>query len=69
MSNEPWVHMDAIARHLNVSRDTVYRWIRARDMPAHKVGRQWKFRISQVDEWVQAGNAGEAIATPKGSRC
>jgi excisionase family DNA binding protein len=37
--------------------DTVYRWIKASRMPAHKVGRLWKFKISEVDEWVRAGEA------------
>lgn len=57
MTNEPWVSIDAIARHLDVSKDTVYRWIDQRGMPAHKVGRQWKFKISEVDAWVRAGTA------------
>ncbi len=59
MQCEAWVSIDAIAHHLDVSKDTVYRWINRREMPAHKVGRQWKFKISEVDEWVRAGNAGE----------
>ncbi len=59
MTNEPWVSIDAIARHLDVSKDTVYRWIDQRGMPAHKVGRQWKFQVSEVNEWVRAGNTGE----------
>ena len=60
MNPEPWVSMDAIARHLDVSKDTVYRWIDQRGMPAHKVGRQWKFKVSQVDAWVRAGKAADA---------
>ena len=59
MTSEAWVSIDAIAQHLDVSKDTVYRWIDQRNMPAHKVGRQWKFKISEVDQWVRAGNAGE----------
>ena len=59
MNTESWVSIDAIARHLDVSKDTVYRWIDQRGMPAHKVGRQWKFQVSEVNEWVRAGNAGE----------
>ncbi len=59
MTNEPWVSLDEIAEHLGVSRDTVYRWIDSRGMPAHKVGRLWKFKVSQVDEWVQVGKARE----------
>ena len=60
MKNEPWVSLDEIAGHLGVSRDTIYRWIDDREMPAHKVGRLWKIKISEVDEWVRAGKAREA---------
>lgn len=59
MKNEPWVSLDEIAGHLGVSRDTIYRWIDDREMPAHKVGRLWKIKISEVDEWVRAGKARE----------
>lgn len=59
MQNEPWISLDEISAHLGVSKDTIYRWIDRREMPAHKVGRLWKFKVSQVDTWVQAGNAGE----------
>jgi excisionase family DNA binding protein len=53
------VSLDEIALHLGVSKDTIYRWIDRREMPAHKVGRLWKFKVSEVDDWVREGNAGE----------
>ena len=59
MKHEPWVSLDEVAQHLSVSRDTIYPWIDDRGLPAHKVGRLWKFKISEADEWVRAGNAGE----------
>ena len=31
----------------------------AKHLPAHKVGRLWKFQLSEVDEWVRAGGADE----------
>ena len=34
MNSEAWVSIDAIARHLDVSKDTCYRLIDQRDMPA-----------------------------------
>ena len=58
MKKEPWVSLDEIAQHLGVSRDTVYRWI-DRGMPAHKLGRLWKFNVSEIDEWLRAGKAVE----------
>jgi excisionase family DNA binding protein len=56
--NEPWASLEAIAVHLGVSQDTVHRWIRLKSMPAHKVGRLWKFQVSEVNAWVRAGKAG-----------
>jgi len=55
MKHEAWVSLEEIANHLGVSQDTVHRWIRKRQMPAHKVGGLWKFKVSEVDEWVRAG--------------
>lgn len=55
IQREPWVALDEIAKHLCVSQDTTHRWIRSREMPAHKVGRVWRFKVSEVDEWVRAG--------------
>lgn len=55
MKPEPWVSLEEIAEHLGVSTDTIHRWIRAKRIPAHRVGRLWKFKVSDVDEWVRAG--------------
>ena len=59
MKREPWVSLEEVAEHLGVSKDTVHRWLRKRGLPAHKVGRLWKFQVSEVDEWVRAGRADE----------
>jgi len=40
-----------------VKRDTVYKWIERKQMPAKKVGRLWKFKKDQVDEWINTGHA------------
>jgi len=58
--DDRWLSVDDIAAHLGVSRDTVYRWIDHRGLPAHKVGRLWKFRKAEIDEWVRAGHAHES---------
>lgn len=55
--SEPWLSADAIAVHLGVTKETVYTWISERSMPAHKVGRLWKFQTEEVDTWVRSGGA------------
>ncbi len=57
---EPWVSVEDVARHLGVSKDTIYRWVEARKIPAHRVGRFWKFKIDEVDTWVREGGAADA---------
>ena len=54
-----WLSVDEIAEYLGVKRDTVYKWLTADRMPAHRVGRLWKFRKEEIDEWVKSGEAGE----------
>lgn len=60
--NEPerWLSVEEIAKHLGVSKETIYRWVEKDKIPAHKVGRQWKFKISEVDSWVTSGGAKES---------
>lgn len=59
MSTEPWVTALDVASHLGVAKYTVYRWRERKVLPAHKIGRLWKFQLSEVDEWVRTGGADE----------
>lgn len=54
-----WLSVDEICDYLGVKRDTVYKWINEKSMPAHRVGRLWKFKKEQVDTWVEVGGAAE----------
>jgi excisionase family DNA binding protein len=53
MTAEPWVTALDVAQHLGVVKDTVYRWRERKGLPAHKIGRLWKFQLSEVDEWCE----------------
>lgn len=52
-----WLSVKEICEYLGVSNDTVYRWIEFHEMPTHKMGRLWKFKKDEIDEWVKAGGA------------
>jgi len=54
-AQEPWVGVEEVAAHLDVNRQTIYRWIGKRGLPARKVGRIFRFKLSEVDEWMRTG--------------
>ena len=54
---EPWLSVEAIAEHLGVSKETIYKWLDKKKIPAHRVGKLWKFQTSEIDQWVRTGGA------------
>ena len=56
---ERWYSVKEIMEYLGVSRDTIMKWIDNKNMPATKVGRLWKFKVSEVDAWMKSGNAAD----------
>ncbi|WP_175983516.1 methylation-associated defense system helix-turn-helix domain-containing protein MAD1 [Burkholderia vietnamiensis] len=57
--SDRWLSVEEIAEYLGVSKDTVYAWISKRSMPAHRVGKLWKFKADEVDRWVRSGGAAD----------
>lgn len=57
--SERWLSVEEIGTHLGVSKETIYRWLEKKKMPAHRVGRLWKFKASDIDQWVKDGGASE----------
>jgi excisionase family DNA binding protein len=55
--SDRWLSVIEISTYIGVSKETIYRWIEARKIPAHKVGKQWKFKTNEVDQWVMSGQA------------
>jgi len=56
---ERWYSLKEMMEHLGVSRETILKWISKKGMPASKVGRLWKFKKSEVDEWIKSGGSAE----------
>ena len=52
---EKWVNLEDIAEHLSVSTDTVRTWIKDGKLPFYRAGKRYKFKISEVDEWLRGG--------------
>lgn len=52
-----WIGIEEAATYLGVTKDTVRNWIKKTDIPAHKIGKLWKFKKSELDIWVKSGKS------------
>lgn len=58
--NEKWVSIEEAAEHLGIKPGTIRGWIQKdKGIPAHKVGKQWKFKLSELDLWVESGKSAD----------
>ena len=52
--NETFLTTEEVLEYLQVNLRTVYRLIKAGKIPAVRVGRQWRFRKSDIDTWLNS---------------
>ena len=56
---DKWVNIEDIAVSLSITEDTARTWVREGKLPAYKVGKRYKFKLSEIDEWVREGRIKE----------
>ena len=56
---DKWVGIEEAADYLGVNKDSIRNWIKKADsgIPAHKIGKHWKFKKAELDEWVKSGKS------------
>lgn len=55
---EKWINLDEAAEYLGVKPGTIRTWIRkGKGIPASKIGKQWKFKCSELDKWIKSGKS------------
>ena len=54
---EKWVSLEEIAAHTGLSKDTIRNYIKRGVIPFHRIGKQYKFKISEIDAWVESGQS------------
>ncbi|MFH1021779.1 MAG: helix-turn-helix domain-containing protein [Planctomycetota bacterium] len=58
---ESWVNVEQAAAHLGIQKHSIYRWIEEKSFPAHRVGRLFRFKLSEVDKWVRQGGGSKPV--------
>lgn len=61
MNNDEIMTVEEVAKLLKLKPQTVYKWAQEGQIPAAKLGKEWRFRRSILDEWIDA-----SIALSKG---
>ena len=49
-----WLTLEEAAKYLKMGKSTLYDLARKGNIPAHKMGREWRFDSEEVDEWLKA---------------
>ncbi|MBX3176143.1 MAG: helix-turn-helix domain-containing protein [Candidatus Hydrogenedentes bacterium] len=49
--------VEDVARYLKLKPQTVYKWAQEGQIPATKLGKEWRFRRRILDEWIDTGIA------------
>lgn len=57
LTNENYISIEEAAFFLDIKPVTLRKWIKEKDIPSHKIGKQWKFKRSELDEWVKSGRS------------
>lgn len=55
LTTESWATLQEVTEHLKVSEETIHRWMAARNLPTHRAGRVWRFKLTEIDAWVRDG--------------
>jgi len=55
--NDNYISIEEAADYLGIKVVTLRNWIKADKVPANKIGKQWKFKKSELDEWVKSGKS------------
>jgi excisionase family DNA binding protein len=44
--------IEEVAAYLRLKPQTIYKWAQEKRIPAAKIGREWRFRKSVIDRWL-----------------
>ncbi|MBF0420139.1 MAG: helix-turn-helix domain-containing protein [Magnetococcales bacterium] len=49
-----WLTLEEAAQHLKIGKSTLYDLARKGGIPAHKIGREWRFDADELDAWLKS---------------
>lgn len=62
---EQLLTLEQVAKYLNVDKFTVYRLLADKELPAFKVGNQWRFKRKLIENWLAKNSNAKRKAAPR----
>ena len=53
--NSEIMTLEEVAGYLKLKPQTLYKWAQDGNIPGTKIGKEWRFRKSIVDQWIDSG--------------
>lgn len=58
--DDNYIGLDDAAEYLGIKAITLRRWLKSKpDLPRHQIGKLWKFKKNELDEWVNSGKSAQ----------
>ena len=58
--SDNWINLEDAAEYLSIKPITLRTWIKKNSgLPAHRVGKFWKFKKAELDDWIQSGKSAD----------
>lgn len=52
MNNQDIMTLEEVAAYLKLKPQTIYTWAQENKIPAAKLGKEWRFKKTIIDEWI-----------------
>ncbi|MDR0474149.1 MAG: helix-turn-helix domain-containing protein [Treponema sp.] len=54
---ETYLTVEELASHLKLAEQTIRRWVLNREIPFHKIKKVIRFRLSEIERWIENGRS------------
>ena len=56
-NSDNYIGIEEASLYLGVSMATLRSWLKKGNPPAHKIGKLWKFKRTELDSWINSGKS------------
>lgn len=60
---ERFVGIDEVATHMGKPVSWIYNNAERLDLPRYRIGNHWRYRLSEVDDWILAGGGARSVSS------